>query len=152
MTDREQIEETINAYATWIDKGEAEGLAREVFAADAVVDLGYGAWEGAAEVVRQIGAEIDQFDGCAHMLTNFRLLELEGDSARSSVYVTAWHWNKGERSADTTRPAEFVTVGVYLDRLERRDQAWRIVHRRFRRLGPSAVAIGELPPFIDPEG
>jgi hypothetical protein len=148
MTDREQIEEVLHAYATCIDKGEAEGLAREVFSEDAVVDLGYGAWNGAAEVARQIGEEIDQFDGCAHMLSNLRL-ELDGDSARSTIYVTAWHWNR-DPEADPSRPADFTTVGVYIDRLRRESQGWRIVGRRFRRLGPSAIAIGRLPDFIQP--
>ncbi|MGE0065960.1 MAG: nuclear transport factor 2 family protein [Solirubrobacterales bacterium] len=151
MTDREQIEEVLHAYATHIDKGEAQGLVRDVFAADAVVDLGYGVWEGAEEAARQIGGEIELFEGSAHMLSNLTV-SLEGDSARSTIYVTAWHWNRGEGNADPERPADFVTAGVYIDRLRRDPEGWRVIHRRFRRLGPSAIAIGKLPEFIQPEG
>jgi SnoaL-like domain len=149
-TDRELIAETLNAYATCIDKGEPEGMARDVFAPDAVVDLGYGAWNGPDEIVRQFAAEIETFDGSAHVLTNLRV-KLDGDVASSSVYVSAWHWNKAE-GADPARPVDFVTVGVYLDQLRREEAGWRIVHRRFRRLGPSAIALGALPSFIQPEG
>lgn len=149
-TDREQIADLLNAYATYIDKGEAEGLAREVFSADAVVDLGYGAWDSPEEIVRQFASEIELFEGTAHVLSNLTV-KLDGDSARSSIYVTAWHWNR-EEGADPTRPVDFVTVGVYLDELRRLQAGWRIVRRRFRRLGPSAIALGSLPPFINPEG
>lgn len=148
-TDRELIAETLYAYATCIDKGEPEGMAREVFARDAVVDLGYGVWDGPEEIVRQFAAEIETFDGSAHVLTNMRV-DLDGDTASSSIYVTAWHWNKAE-GADPGRPVDFVTVGVYLDKLRREAAGWRIVHRRFRRLGPSAIALGALPAFIQTE-
>lgn len=146
MTDREQIQETVLAYATCIDRREPAALAAEVFAPDAEVNLGYGTWTSAEQTAREIGAELDEFEGTAHVLTNHRIA-VEGDAAKSSVYVTAWHWDAGNEG-DPDRGADWVTVGVYVDRLERLAQGWRITNRRFIRLGPSAIALGTLPAFI----
>lgn len=147
MSDHEAIVDVLNAYATHLDKGTPEGLGEEVFTADAVIDLGYGAWEGRDRLVREYASEIEQFGGTAHMLSNHRV-HIDGDSARSTVYVTAWHWPK---AAEGEQPeADFVTIGVYIDRLRRELRGWRIEHRRFRRLGPSAIAIGRFPDFIQP--
>jgi hypothetical protein len=147
MSDRDQILDVLYAYATHLDRGTTDGLGTEVFAADAVIDLGYGAWEGRDRIVREYSAEIEQFGGTAHVLTNARI-DVDGDTAKSSVYVTAWHWPKEQDPENPHPEADFVTVGAYLDRLERRPEGWRIVHRRFRRLGPTAIAIGRFPDFI----
>ncbi|MFF1553025.1 nuclear transport factor 2 family protein [Rhodococcus erythropolis] len=146
-SDRDQILDVLYAYASHLDKGTPEGLGTEVFAADAVIDLGYGRWEGRERLVREYSTEIRQFGGTAHILTNARI-QIDSDTAVSSIYVTAWHWPK-EDSASPHAEADFVTIGVYLDKLERREEGWRITHRRFRRLGPSAIAIGRFPDFID---
>ena len=148
MSDRDQILDVLHAYATHLDRGTVEVLGTEVFAPDAVIDLGYGTWEGTERIVHEYGSEIAQFGGTAHVLSNARI-DIDGDSARSSIYVTAWHWPKETDPAKPHPEADFVTVGVYLDVLQRRADGWRIVHRRFRRLGPSAIALGAFPAFID---
>lgn len=147
MSDRDEIQDVLQAYATHLDKKNPAGLAEEVFTDNAVIDLGYGVWEGAERFLKEYAWELEQFDGTAHVLTNFRC-KIDGDTATSSIYVTAWHWSKGLADSERFPPSDFVTLGVYLDKLERRPHGWRIAHRRFRRLGPSAVAIGTMPAFI----
>ncbi|WP_052207299.1 nuclear transport factor 2 family protein [Sinomonas humi] len=143
------IQDVLFAYATHLDKRTPEAMADEVFTTDVVIDLGYGAWEGIGKATAEYRREVDLFHGTAHVLTNPRI-SVDGDTAKSSVYVTAWHWTRGV--AEGKEPnSDFVTVGVYLDRLVRTDGGWRISHRRFRRLGPSAIGIGTLPSFIQPE-
>ncbi|MGC4250205.1 MAG: nuclear transport factor 2 family protein [Sphingobium sp.] len=148
MSDRDEIEEVLHAYATHLDKKTPAALADEVFTHDAVIDLGYGVWEGPERFVKEYSWELEQFDGTAHVLTNFRC-QIDGDTASSSIYVTAWHWSKGSAEKERFPTSDFVTIGVYLDKLRRDPQGWRIAHRRFRRLGPSALAIGAMPDFID---
>lgn len=148
-TDFLDIQDVLFAYATHLDKRTPEALADEVFTHDVVVDLGYGAWEGAERAVAEYRREVDLFLGTAHVLTNPRVT-VEGDTAKSSIYVTAWHWTKGVAEGEQPE-ADFVTLGVYLDRLVRTEAGWRIAHRRFRRLGPGAIGIGALPGFIQPD-
>lgn len=141
-----QIEAVLHAYCELIDRREPARLASEVFAQDVRVDMGYGAWLGVAAATAAMQLVVSRFAASAHVLTNVRVQIGEGE-AQSSSYVTAWHW---EDTADRRRqrPADFATVGVYLDRLRHEPAGWRITERRFRRLGPSGMAVGRLPGYL----
>jgi hypothetical protein len=78
-------------------------------------------------------------------------IELAGDEATSSTYVTAWHWNAGgpeDSDAAAVRPADFGLIAIYNDRLRRTADGWRIAHRTIRPLGVGGLASGELPASI----
>lgn len=141
-----EIEAVLHAYCELIDRREPARLASEVFADEVRVDMGYGVWSGAAAASAALQLVVSRFAASAHVLTNIRT-QLTGRDARSTSYVTAWHWAPAE-SQPAEREADFATVGVYLDRLRRETAGWRILERRFRRLGPSGVAIGRLPAYL----
>eukprot|EP01035_Chromulina_nebulosa_P003915 gene3915-biopygen3222 len=60
-----------------------------------------------------------------HALSNC-LIEVNGDTARAETYCQAFHELDGEGDG-----LEMVVGGRYLDDLERRDGAWRILHRTY---------------------
>jgi SnoaL-like domain len=147
LEQQDAIEAVIKAYSACIDHRRAQELERLVFAHDVMVDMGYGEWRGGGEATRRMVEVVELFERTSHALSNFRV-DIDGDLARSTTYVTAWHWLRELGSHGTERPASFVTAGLYIDRLRRDRLGWRIAERRFRRLGPSATVIGRLPGFL----
>lgn len=146
--DRVAINDLLIHYAYCIDTAQPQRLD-EVFSASVEANYGYGdggEWHGVKDLIAGIGAQVETFEGTAHMISNVRV-ELDGDSARSTCYVHGWHWLKSE-AGDPERGADFLFTGVYVDDLRREGAGWRIVRRRFRRLGPSALTVGAIPDYM----
>ena len=129
MSDLEEIERVINAYARNIDGRTPENFAAEVFAPDANVDTGFGLFIGVDEVIREYRVEMEKFEATVHMNSNFEI-DIDGDTASGTTNVAFWHWRK----ADVVKME--VYLGAYIDRFVRLPEGWRIVHRRFRMFGP----------------
>lgn len=146
LADREAIRELLAHYCFCIDSRQPERLVDEVFADDAVDDHGLGEWRGREGIRQAFDDVVARFAGTAHALGNIHI-ELDGDRAKSRAYVTAWHWLTSDPAV---RPADFAVVGAYLDDLRRDPEGWRIVRRRFRPVGSSVLAVGELPDFLLP--
>ena len=51
------------------------------------------------------------------------LITLKGDIALSETYVTAYHLSIDEKT-------EMTFLGRYLDKMEKRENKWRILHRK----------------------
>jgi hypothetical protein len=134
MSDIEEIQRVVNAYARNIDERTPEKFATEVFTSDANVDVGFGALQGIDQIVREYTTEIQKFEATVHMNANLEV-EIDGDTARSTMNVTFWHWAAAEGEADDATMG--VDLGVYADQLTRGPEGWRIAHRRFRMLGPA---------------
>lgn len=121
LSDRQEIHDVLVRYCRAVDRGDLD-LLLSVYHPDATDDHGmysgnghdFARWllsrPGRAELVTQ------------HHLTN-STVRCDGDVARAETYFVAVH----------RRPGPPVSVGQfggrYLDRLERRDGAWRIAHR-----------------------
>jgi len=121
LSDRHEIRAVLERYCRAVDRGDLD-LLLSVYHPDATDDHGmysgngheFAHWllaqPGRAELVTQ------------HHLTN-STVELDGDRADAETYFVAVH----------RRPGPPVPVGQfggrYLDRLERRDGAWRINER-----------------------
>ena len=146
LLDREAIRDLLAHYCFCLDAGQPARLADEVFTEDGVDDHGLGEWRGRNSIRAGFVEVMSRFEGTAHVLGNVRI-DIDGDEARSSAYVSAWHWLAG---GSRDRPADFLVVGVYLDRLRHEPTGWRIAYRRFRPLGPSVLAAGRLPAFLLP--
>ncbi len=146
LADREAIRELLAHYCFLIDSCQPGRMVDEVFTDDAVDDHGLGQWRGREGINAAFDDILTRFAGTAHVLGNIHI-ELARDEAKSRAYVTAWHWLAPDPSI---HPADFVVVGAYLDRLRRDSAGWRIVHRRFRPVGSSVLAVGELPEFLLP--
>ena len=63
-------------------------------------------------------------DQTVHTLGNI-LIECDRDTARTETYLTAYHRLPGEGGKRT----DLIVGARYLDRLENRDDEWRIIHR-----------------------
>ena len=66
---------------------------------------------------------LDDCGPTQHLLGNV-MIEVEGDSARSSCYVSDMHKGTGAKAALT-----FSTLGEYHDRWQREGGVWRMAHR-----------------------
>lgn len=146
--DREQVGDVLVHYCFLLDTHEPARVADDVFTADAAVDYGVGPWRGCEEIAAAFVEMMAHFDGTAHVVTNVHV-EVNGDRARSRAYVSAWHWLAG--GGPSPRPADFLVIGAYLDDFRHVPEGWRIERRRFRPVGSSVLAVGELPDILVPQ-
>jgi hypothetical protein len=149
LADRLAVSDLLTHYSHCIDTGQAGLLASEVFAAEVDVDLGWGRETDGAAAARRIEQTLGHFSGTLHALSN-RRIEIAGDEASSTCCVQAYHWLLANDVGDPMRPADVVFTGMYEDRHRRTPAGWRIVRRRFRRLGVSSVGAGAVPDFLRP--
>lgn len=123
LADRLAIMDVLSRYARGIDRCDLAVL-RDVWWPEAVADYGMGevnaiAWSDG--VVPALAA----MRRTQHFLGNM-LIDIDGAAATAETYCRAWH------EVDTPAgPEEKEVGGRYLDRLEKRNGDWRIVHRRY---------------------
>ena len=98
------------------------GLIRGAYWPEAEVD--YGSYKGNAHIFAElvVGALGQQYELTRHALSN-TLVEINGDSARSETCVHAGHLLIGAEE-------ELLFYGRYLDRLEKREGQWKMIHRQ----------------------
>lgn len=90
---------------------------------DATADLGMGLIHGRAEIIAFMRSFLDECGPTQHLLANV-MIDVEGDTARSSCYVSDMHKGTTGKSGLT-----FATLGEYHDDWVRDDGAWRMRHR-----------------------
>ena len=124
LVQRQEIESVLLAYATALDARDWQALER-VFTSDAVADYrGIGVFEGRVAIVGVVSDFLGRCGATQHMITNIRIEPSLHGEARAWCYLQATHAGKGTHAGKT------MTVwGEYMDRLERRAEGWRIVHR-----------------------
>ncbi len=117
------IMEVLATHSRGVDRADEETL-KSCYWADA--EVAYGGFNGPAwEFCAMLPGAIRQYAATQHSISNV-LIELEGDEARVETYVTAYHYMSTHTAADT----EMTFLGRYLDVMERRDDCWKIKHRR----------------------
>ncbi len=146
IQDRIAIEERILLYAHYLDSLQFERLASEVFSEDAVVDFGGTQARGRAAINAQVMSYRDAMLGCSHTMSNM-IIEVEGDEARASSHVIAWHWLAAD--PDPFAASQLVAVGGYEDRLRRQPDGWRIYERRGLNYG-TGIGLGTVPEPMKP--
>ena len=121
MVERLAIQELLHAHSRGLDRSDS-ALLKSCYWENAEVD--YGSFKGSAHQFAELvpAALSSQYELTQHCISN-TLIAMGGDQARSESLVTAYHLLQGGQE-------EMVYSGRYLDRFERRDGAWRIVHRR----------------------
>ena len=123
VLDEREITEVLVKYATYLDGHNWTGLD-EVFVADATATYqGIGDFNSRDAIRTMVRGALEVFGRTQHLLGDYRIA-LEGDRATAKCYLQAIH----------VRPEApgggLLTVwGEYRDRLERRPEGWRIVHR-----------------------
>lgn len=123
--DRFAIIALLTRYATAMDQRDWP-LLDQVFTEDLVYDA--GEWIARSRI-EYLGLVRPYLDGCGptqHLLGNFRI-ELEGDRARSAVYVRAYHFGTRELARTT-----YEMLGEYRDEIVRTEAGWRSHHRTLR--------------------
>jgi hypothetical protein len=125
LEDRIEIVALLDRYAEALDS-RRWGLLEQVFAPD--VDFDFGEWR-ARSLVEAVATIRTYLDGCGptqHLLGNYRV-EVDGDRARSRVYVRASHLGVGRAAGKS-----YEMAGEYADELRRTSQGWRSSARRAR--------------------
>jgi hypothetical protein len=123
LIDRRDIYDLLVRLSSAIDRND-RGLMLECYFPGAVDD--HGEFTGPVEqFVDWIGKLYrERVHAMAHHITNHRL-ERRGDQAAAETYVIVFLTG---RPVDG-RQVQMIGVGRYLDRLEKRDKAWRIAQR-----------------------
>lgn len=114
------IQQIVFTHSRGLDRLDANTL-RSCYWPDAQVD--YGSFKGPAEMFCNLVVEAlpATYELTQHKVGN-TLVEISNNTACSETYVTAYHLLLGARE-------EMVFSGRYLDRLEMREDCWKILHR-----------------------
>ena len=116
---------TLARYSTAMDTRDWR-LLDEVFTEDLVYDAGEWTTHSRVEYVARLRPYLDGCGPTQHLLGNQRV-ELDGDHARSAIYVRAFHVGTRELSQTI-----YDMFGEYQDVLVRTDSGWRSRHRTLR--------------------
>lgn len=121
VADRLAIQDVLHMHSRGLDRLD-EAAIRSAYWPDAEVD--YGAFRGNAHTFAGlvVGALGQQYELTRHALGN-TLVEIAGAFAYSETCVHAGHLLIGAEE-------ELLFYGRYLDRLEKRDRRWKIIHRQ----------------------
>jgi ketosteroid isomerase-like protein len=121
VADKLAIRDVLTRYCRGLDRMDRE-MADSVFSADCSAhyyDMYEGTGHGFLDWAWEIHADMDRH---SHQVTN-ALIEVSGDTAVSEAYATVVLWTQHPEVK------EICCRGRYLDRWEKRDGEWLIVHR-----------------------
>lgn len=147
IADRMAIEERIYMYAHLLDSQQYGRIAEEVFTEDGDIDFGGQQALGRAEIEAIVMSYTGVLKGCSHNTSNL-IIEVNGDEARATSKVMAWHWFNKPEGGDYD-PTDLLAVGGYQDWLRRTDAGWRIYKRRGVNFG-TGIGIGDVPDAMKP--
>lgn len=140
LLDERAITAVLHDYARALDTRDWALLA-SLFTSTAVVDYtdeGGPVCHGPGAVVADCQADFAGLDATQHMIGNVAIVA-EGDHARASCHVQAWH-----HRASATDGTTLLLVGGYEDELVRFAGEWRIARRKLRvafETGNAAVKV-----------
>ncbi|MFK7977247.1 MAG: nuclear transport factor 2 family protein [Halioglobus sp.] len=120
LADRIAIQDILNLHSRGLDRVDVDALTYAYWP-DAEVD--YGSFKGAAHDFAQLVLPIlgETYELTRHSLSNHSV-ELQDNAALSETWVHAGHLLPGAEE-------ELLFYGRYLDKLEKRDGRWKILHR-----------------------
>ena len=123
LCDERDIEQILVRYAVVLDEHQWSDLD-EVFVPNAIATYhGIGEFAGRDAIRDLVRRALERCGRTQHLLGNYRI-SVDGDKATAKCYLQAVHQGLGNYSQNV------MTVwGEYRDRLERRPEGWRIVHR-----------------------
>lgn len=131
LFDKQAITELIYTYARAIDRCDLQ-LLRSCFHADSTHD--HGEFEGSSRDFCDWAMDLLQrLTATQHHIGNI-LIELDGDSAHAETYWVAYHRIPAEAGgsgvvAGRGEETDLFIGGRYIDRLERRNDGWKIARR-----------------------
>lgn len=123
LLDKQEIAELLTRYCRGVDRGDAD-LVAQAYHEGAVEDHG-GTYLGpASEYVAMLRRVLPKAPRMTHSITNL-LIEIDGETAIAECYMTTF-----SRRELGTESFDSLTLARAVDRLEKRDGRWGIVHRR----------------------
>lgn len=140
--DRLAIQEVLAQHSRGVDRAD-ESILKSAYWPEA--EVAYGGFNGPAhEFCELLPGAIKRYAATQHTITNVSI-DLRDGEARVETYVTAYHYLAAEEG-----DSEMTYLGRYLDRMQKRGDVWRILHRRvvmdWNQNAP-ASAILQGPPF-----
>ena len=151
VADRLAIEQVLAVHSRGVDRADESAL-KSAYWPDA--EVAYGGYNGNAHGFCEIlPASIKRYARTAHKISNvcidFRTIDGRHE-ARVETYVTAYHYLSKDADDSPDVDTEMTYIGRYLDRMEKRNNVWKI---RFRQVlmdwnqNTEASAILAGPPF-----
>ena len=121
VADRLAIQEVLFLHSRGLDRADA-ALLQSCYWPEAEVD--YGSYKGPAAAFAEMVVAVlaDSYELTQHTVAN-TLVRFDGVLAYTESQVTARHLVQGGAE-------EMIYVGRYLDKLERREQVWKMMHRQ----------------------
>lgn len=119
---KQAIHELAVRYMRGLDRWDRE-LLRSVFHEDATVD--YGFFKGKAMDFADFAMNALSTHLANHHMIGQTLIEVDGDRGAGEVYFQAFHRLKDAVGNES----DFVVVGRYVDRYERRNGVWKMSFR-----------------------
>jgi ketosteroid isomerase-like protein len=146
LSDLAQIRALLSRYASLVDARDPRAIASGAFTPDGSDDHGlYGSvFRGRDAIEAMFRRSNETTEASAHFVAD-PVIEIDGDVAYGRTYVTGWTWTLDSAAAGNVRPADWVFIGIYVDRLERTGDGWLISERTVEPLGPGATAAGSRP-------
>lgn len=123
--DTAQIMDTLARYAIAMDQRDW-ALLDSVFTQDFTYDAGEWVTHSLTDYLDRLRPYLEGCGPTQHLLGNYQI-QVDGDTARTQVYVRAFHVGTRELSSTT-----YEMFGVYSDEMRRKDAGWRSVHRTLR--------------------
>jgi ketosteroid isomerase-like protein len=122
LLDREAIRDAIVRYGRGVDRGDVD-LVASAYHPDAVDDRGHEQYTGETIGPKMVEAMLASMVMTSHHFTT-QTIHVDGDTAGAETYTLGVH-----RPNFGGEEKRLLSAGRYIDRLERRDGEWRIVHR-----------------------
>ena len=123
VADRLAILDVLAKHSRGVDRADAEVL-KSTYWPDAQV--AYGGFNGLAhEFCDYLPGAIKRYARTQHSISN-TAIEFSGDEARVETYVTAYHYLE----VDGDQGTEMTYLGRYMDRMQKRGDVWKIIHRQ----------------------
>lgn len=121
--DRLAIMHVLAQHSRGVDRAD-EAILKSAYWPDA--EVAYGGYNGLAHgFCEMLPKGIRNWRSTHHAIGNTNI-DIVGDDARVETYVTANHYRSNAEGPDT----EMAFYGRYLDRMQRRNGVWKILHRR----------------------
>jgi ketosteroid isomerase-like protein len=123
MLDEFQLRKLVHRYCRAVDRGDISAL-RSLYHHDAEDDHGAFSAGSVDDFVQGLVAARPYLRSMQHHITTVNFA-IDGDSAEGEIYSIATHtFTAGDRDVDVT------VGGRYLDKYEKRDEAWGFVERK----------------------
>lgn len=121
LIDKQEIMELSGTYMRGLDRLDSD-LVRSVYHDDATDDRGF--FQGSADEFTSFAMGALREHHSNHHMIGQCNIDIEGNVAFGEIYFNAYH-----RVVEEGEEKDFIVLGRYVDRYEKRGGVWKIAHR-----------------------